>query len=301
MNGSYNPDPAYSRSTTLNLGVVPATFVTSEVSPSGGTGVLKSPKDTSSGSWGCRVTNGFAYVFTHRRYNWPVLTDAIFTNLKSFRVWTDEGGAWPPNDNLFFALQSGTVQSVTSTSLEHTPSITGDSTQVGLLNLGSARALLGENWHRFEFEFKASSALGVADGVLCPWLNGARATSAGGSSWQPTEGIGGWLTGNATYNVNLWRDMFFDQISGNNEPAGAATLHGPTLVDDSTCRVIVSDEATWNASATVYPVRDFCVTTAWSSGSITFLLRKGVHSTLSGKYLWVVKSDMAALKIGRFT
>jgi hypothetical protein len=304
MSGSYNPDPAYSRGTSSNLALGGATglatFSTDEVSPSGGTGVLRSPKDDSGGSWGCRVTNGFGYVFTHRRYNWPVLTDGILSNLKSFRVHTNISAAQPPRTSFIFALQDDASQTITNSTVELITTPTGG-TQNGYLNLGGARALLGVSWHRFELEFQASSGLGVADGVLCPWLNGARPTSGGGSGWKPTAGIGGWTTANSTYNLNLYNDMRFDQISSNVEPDGAASLHGPTLIDDSRCRVIVSDEATWNTINTVYPVRDFCVTDTWAAGSITFLLRQGLHSTLSGKYLYVVKSDGSALKIGRFT
>jgi hypothetical protein len=41
--------------------------------------------------------------------------------------------------------------------------------------------------------------------------------------------------------------------------------------------------------------------TAWAGNSITFTMRMGALSSFSGNYLYVVKSDGTALKIGRFT
>jgi hypothetical protein len=307
MNGSWNPDPAYSRTTGNvthgdSLYAYLQTFDTSEVCPSGGTGVLKSRKDDFHGAWGMKVNNGLGYVFTHRRYNWPVLTDAVATNLKSFRMRTQLGGATPPNCDIYISLQSSNYPNKLVTNFG-TPTMPGGVLTVCRVHLDTAYGQLQQNWHRFELEFRPSSAYNVADCHICPWLNGSRPTSGGTSTQSYPNGTDGFIShGQATVPVSdPYDDIYFDQVSGNDEPAGAAALYGPTLWDDSRCRVIVSDEATWNTTNTVTTVRDFCVPTTWAAGSITFLLRQGVHSTLSGKYLWVVKSDGSALKIGRFT
>jgi hypothetical protein len=308
MSGSYNPDPTYSRGTAIALGDAGfeymTTFDTSEVCPSGGTGVLKSVKDDSHGSWGVRgISNGFCYVFTHRRYNWDVFNDAVSSNLKSFRMRTQFGGVTPPNCDIYISLQSANYPRACVTNFGY-PTLSGGIPQTSRTNLDTAHSTIRQqNWHRFELEFRPSSAYNVADCTLVPWINGARPTAGGTSTQTWPNGTDGFIShGNGTVDVTtVYDDIFFDQISNNLEPAGAAALYGPTLWDDSRCRVIVSDEATWNTSSTVMPVRDFCVPTTWAAGSITFLLRQGVHSTLFGKYLWVVKSDGSALKIGRFT
>jgi hypothetical protein len=129
----------------------------------------------------------------------------------------------------------------------------------------------------------------VADGFMRHYVNGALLTTASALT-----------TFNATYTSQTYDEIYFTQISNNTEPADYF-YYGPTLIDDSRCRLIVSTESSWNTSAAVTATRDFCVPSAWDDGSITALLRKGIHSTLSGKSLYVVKGDGSAVKIGSFS
>jgi hypothetical protein len=312
MTGGTAYDSTYSRATSA-ITITNGDFYTGETSPSGGTGCTRihhlsaSGPTGTTGAWGVSgITNGFAYVFTHRRYMWPVLTDGVATNLKSFRL-RSTGGTASTQIDFFLLLQSASYPTgvVDEVAVPQRPSV---GSQVCSTNLGGggARSQIGMNWHRFEYDLVPSS-YGGTDGKIIPWINGARPTSAGGSQGPLyANGTDGFMTrGNGSVD-ELPTYMSFDQISNNSgataeDYANSYTLYGPTLVDDSRCRVIVSDEATWNTTSSVFPVRDFCVPTLWSANSITLLLRKGVHSALSGKYLWVVTSDGTALKIGRFT
>jgi len=69
-------------------------------------------------------------------------------------------------------------------------------------------------------------------------------------------------------------------------------------LDDSWCRVVVTDQATWSTAST--RGMEVQIPTAWAAGSITFVCRRGAL-TLAGKYLYVVRSDGTAVRVGQFT
>lgn len=163
---------------------------------------------------------------------------------------------------------------------------------------------LGTAWHRCEGWFRASTGDGVSNGQIIHWVNGARIyyfpeTTIPGV--RPDNA--GFVTRNSDPTWVGWNQLAMaqcsNQTSGSPIPPNSHIYYGPTLIDDSTCRVLVSDESSLNTSTTVTRVRDFCIPISWTDTQIQVLVRKGVHSTLTGKYLWVHLSDgYTALRIG---
>jgi hypothetical protein len=85
----------------------------------------------------------------------------------------------------------------------------------------------------------------------------------------------------------------------------AYVYYDSLYVDDSWCRVVISDETTYAATAygpaaTPY-LREIQIPTAWADGAVSFVLRQGSHASLSNKCLYVVTSDGTATKAGSFS
>ena len=152
---------------------------------------------------------------------------------------------------------------------------------------------VGKAWHVWELEFDPGTE-DTQDAIIHYLRNGVQWYDPA-HRWKCRYSSGG---GQYCY----W---FPDQNSN-----GIGSLVNPYLyydaiyVDDSFCRVMVSDEPSWQSA--VYPDgtarnREIQIPTAWADGSISFVLRQGAHANLSGKYLYVVTSDGAAIKAGSFS
>jgi hypothetical protein len=86
-------------------------------------------------------------------------------------------------------------------------------------------------------------------------------------------------------------------------PAGNRYYADDLYVDDSWCRVMISDESSWPTNPGTgagTSTREIQIPTAWADGSISFVLRQGQHASLSGKSLYVILQDGTALKAGLF-
>ena len=279
-----NPDATYSRGTSGALRHIGCAW--SSVNPpantSGSLSCLMSSQDNAAG-WSLPTATDI-YTFAHRRFGYDTLHDAIGTNHKYWRCWTDIDGPNPPRANGFGAFTSGWPTAVTPI-LSYDPLNSGPNTKY--FSATPISDAINTQWHTFEHEISPSSQ-SVANGTMTGWLNGSR--------FMHTTQL---VTWDATWNVPTWKQVFFSQCSGDTEPG--YFYYGPTLIEDSRCRVIVSTESTWNTSTSVSAVRDFCLPTAWSDNQITVTIRKGIHTTLSGKYLWVVTNSGTAIKVGSFT
>jgi hypothetical protein len=285
------PDLNFSRGTAANHPNTTNVISTTAPLPTNSAGSVRVDM-TSSGNSIRLYKSGLTavYVFAHRRFGWDVHHDALATNHKPFRLWSGFGGTDPPTTSLFQSYgsqQENRLNPAISMS-DVPPGPGGDNVQYS----GPSALLDGitTQWHRAEWETKFSSAYGVADGVWGTWVNGSR-----------EQYVTNLTNANGAWNILSWGNCFLSQISSSTVNAGSYFYYGPILMDDSRCRIIVSDESSWNTTKNVATTRDFCLPTLWASNSITLTLRQGIHTTLSGKYLYVVKSDGSALKIGRFT
>lgn len=102
---------------------------------------------------------------------------------------------------------------------------------------------------------------------------------------------------NLMHNFVLWQDQ-------KSEGAQFSVRADFLYLDDSFARIIISEEATWEAataSPEVFFVREVQIPTAWANLEITFTIRQGIHTLLAGKYLYVVDSAGIDQKIGQFT
>jgi hypothetical protein len=136
--------------------------------------------------------------------------------------------------------------------------------------------------------------LGNQDGVFQWWLNG-RSILPLNLTWKFRDS-----------NNTAWtRHIAFDQVYNwfGNYTANAYTDY--IYVDDSWCRVVLSDETTFNTTLTgqVQPqhVREIQIPTAWTDTSISFQFRSGCYrGNLSGKCIYVISQDGTAVKVGTF-
>jgi hypothetical protein len=279
-------DTNFSRGTAANVLANPTDLTFSTTSPPpNGSGSLRVAANSSGAApqWTHpRMTE--VYSFVHRRFGYDTLHDALSSNHKSFRLHSNFGGTAPPRTSLYhnYANHDETVMN---------PAVFIEN--IGGGRWASASAVLNAvttGWHTAEYEATQSSASGAADALFFHWVNGSKEHNTTNLTTQ-----------NSSYTWDYWNRGALSQNSNNVEVAGSYYYYGPWLVEDSRCRIIVSDESSWNTTKNVATTRDFCLPTLWASNSITLTLRQGIHTTLSGKYLYVVKSDGSALKIGRFT
>jgi hypothetical protein len=281
-----NPDATYSRGDSGDLNHVGCSF-TSGQAPTNSSGCLRALMNSGDNCPGWILPDCTAvYTFSHRKFGYDVLHDNNDTNHKYWRCWTNIGSGTGSNAISQIPDQGGSL----SPRSTYDPIDSGTNGYYWYSRDGVNDVLeaITTNWHTFEHELQRSSAINTSDGIQVGWLNGARVCY-----------FDTFKTYSDIYPENTFRHLFFSQISNNTEPADYF-YYGPTLVEDSRCRVIVSDESTWNTAYEVDSVRDFCLPTEWADTEITVVLRQGIHSSLSGKYLYVVKSDGSALKIGSF-
>jgi hypothetical protein len=203
-------------------------------------------------------------------------------NLKGFRIWATVTGTDGHDNNFIFAAvgQSPSAHGVPRLTAEYTGGHVGYVYNVSPINPKNT-------WQTQECFLKQSSGVNVADAQV--WMtNGGAATTRYSFVSMDTD------------NANPYRDLAWHQVQSGVFPVGSGYFLGYDVVyvDDSWCRVMVTSSPTWSE---VSQVAEIQIPTAWAAGSITATLRQGEFTSLSGKYLYVVKSDGTAMKIGRFT
>lgn len=139
-------------------------------------------------------------------------------------------------------------------------------------------------WLVEEYEIHQGS-LNTADAVTRVYHDGQLQTT-----YTNTSRTTGFSNIYALYHTHQFQDVPSGQ--------GFKLYYDRFHLDDSFCRVVITDQATWDDSVTreVMPQ----VTTSWAAGSITFDLDSG-PMTLAGKYAQVVKSDRSVVRAGQFT
>jgi hypothetical protein len=285
-----NPDTTYSRGTSGNVLHTGCSW-SNTTPPPNAAGSLRCLMNNEGNVPGWTFTGTSSpqiYTFTHRRFGYNVQRDGTLTNHKFWRMWTTEPGqAQPPGFQFRSSYNYGSGNIGFGGYCDTDGFDNGRQTywdELGPL------ATLTTNWHTFEGEGQMSSAINVADAKIIHWTDGALYNNAAAN----------YLTWNSSYTARRCGHIYFSQIANNVEPADYF-YYGPTLIEDSRCRIIVSTESTWNTSATASFTRDFCLPTVWADGQIQVTIRRGIHSSLTGKYLYVVRSDGTAYRIGVFT
>jgi hypothetical protein len=226
----------------------------------------------------------YLYVYYKIRTNWDGLEAyAALTsyNLKGFRFWYASGA-----NNMIFASVGQ------SNSAPGNPRITWELTEAAA-EFGNSHCspISPKNvWRTQECFAKQSSGVDVADGQA--WM-----TNDGQASVKYLNKKTRTAAWPNTYRYLHWHQ---NQFCGFAVSAGKFLGYDLVYVDDSWCRVMVTASSAWSE---VSQAAEIQVPTAWADAgnSITFTLRQGEFASLSGKYLYVVKSDNTALKIGQFT
>lgn len=122
------------------------------------------------------------------------------------------------------------------------------------------------------------------------------------SAWTMTQGVEWGHTNNPFRERDAgetrWRRLYLHQFE--NLPNGTPWQinYDFMLVEDSWCRVVISERSTWSDS--VEHEREPQIPLTWATDEVSFECRPGVFGSLSGKYLYVVTNANTPIKIGRF-
>lgn len=152
------------------------------------------------------------------------------------------------------------------------------------------RSALGSPvWHVEEEYHEVSSGADAADAQMVGVLDGEQAFTMMGvvshsNSLDPASEQGRWDHYKIA-NFRLWA-----------APGECPWRANVLYVDDSWCRVYITDKATWSDAEK--KLMEIQVPTAWAAAALTFHQRTGQFTDLSGKYLWVADNDDTKILIG---
>lgn len=144
-------------------------------------------------------------------------------------------------------------------------------------------------WQRWEFALKFNSSGAVSDGRASAWVDGV--TRIDNTSYK-------WFGNTWAVAPTRWKDArvgHMDQRYTDDTLVDYSDLY----VADTLARVEIGDAPTWQ-SCTHKEVQ-LARNSAWTDISVAATLNVGAHGTLSGKYLYVIKSDGSSVKIGSFS
>lgn len=152
-----------------------------------------------------------------------------------------------------------------------------------------------QTWYVPEWELHHSSAPGLADGY----------------SQMVASGVNGLPQVNTTQFIShtaeegMVRVIFQEQRSNGTYTTPAWTYYDSYFVEDSGCRVIVSDESSWQEATRLEGgdnhLREIQIPLTWADTLVTCRYRQGSHPTLDGRWLYVRSDDRTTRRIGRFT
>lgn len=158
--------------------------------------------------------------------------------------------------------------------------------------LYSANQMTTKRWRTEEEYHRVSSAPGATDAVMHGILDGeqkfVRANVDSHNGYDPSSDdyrwdhykLGNFAVAWSAPGVSPWR---------------ANVLY----IDDSWCRVYITDKATWNTAE--QKAMEIQVPTNWLASALTFHKRNGQFSSLSGKHLWVVDNDDNKILVGSWS
>lgn len=214
-------------------------------------------------TWFCQY-----WVKLDSNWNWGGAANTPLSNVKFWRMYQTTG-----NEDFVVALNTfnGSVIIVNE-------NISGF--QNTWYHWGNYATEFTENvWHCWQFEYRNSSAAGVADGVFRWWRNGTLA-------YERTNMV----------TMEDYSSARYPLIMGFYDSSGASGYDGANTVyfDDfymskSLARVEIGNASTYAACSQ----REIQIPSAWSATSITCTVNAGTL-TGSGKYLFVINADGTA-------
>lgn len=191
---------------------------------------------------------------------------------------------------------------------DHFWSLGGRATSIG--KAWGSGPLPTSNWQRFEVYIDIEN--GIFDGYINGTLTSGGYSALGGYfEFRPSNQYlrntvnnnntavsrSAFPAGNITANMIGWDDAGVSVDS-----YGQEVDISEIYLDVTQMRLEVSDQPTWNvidsASAHYREVQGRIQT--WNANEISFYVNQGGFSTLSGKYLYVIRENGSAIRIGRF-
>jgi hypothetical protein len=226
---------------------------------------------------GVPFTSDSLYVWVKRYYDFDFSTLPPF-NLKPFRLWA--AGTNVPD--VYYGLQG--AEETTGN-----PRYMAEMTET--YSRWGGHPFVPRTWRIEEWMYAAGS-LDTTDGQLHHVMQGRYA-------FTPSLR---WCFRTTAY-PNKYAIQFLDQLSNATPLTTAPAYLDAYYVDDSWCRVLISDEPSWQVatqpSGTSYS-REIQIPTAWSDTSISFVLRQGSHASLVGKHLYVIGAGGTPVNVGAF-
>lgn len=222
----------------------------------------------------------FRYYDVYNDFTYSELTASVTANtattaenLKHHR-WQSEGAQATP------------YMGVTLQTADYRFDFAWDGVDIYASKLYEAEKYLTEpKWSTEEEYHEISSAQGEADAQIIGVLNGEqRFVRSGVNSHTGFDPAAHPWTYYKLGNFRYWA-----------APGVAPWRANVLYVDDSWCRVYITDKPTWNTAE--QKAMEIQVPTAWD-GDVTFFKRNGQFSSLSGKYLWVADNDDTKILIG---
>jgi len=154
----------------------------------------------------------------------------------------------------------------------------------------SRDALVVPTWHREEEYHQVSSAAGTTDASMFIALDGQKLTSESRLNVDSHGGV------DPAAEANRWNHYKLGNFRFWARPGDAPWRANLLYVDDSWCRVLITDKDNW--LDTEGREQEIQIPVSWASADLDFHFRQGAHSTLAGKYLWVVDNNDTKILIG---
>lgn len=227
--------------------------------------------------------------FGHIRWSYDVTHDSIATNNKRDRAWTDIDGPTAPSgpgSDLYWGYAGSNWWGGEAVGIvELVPDgVGGDNADYQTPS--TVLSSITTEWHSREWRVRRSSAPGVADGQMYAVINGSTELSALTLTTYDSQ-----------FTSNTYKQIFGAQNSNSEEPTDGYVYYGPHQIDDSWCLVLTSDGTLDPTKGTSQDV-DFCVVTDWSDAEVEMYVRKGIHSSLSGKTLTIRNNAGTLFSVG---
>lgn len=184
------------------------------------------------------------------------------------------------------AAQATPYTVVTLQAFTYDYGFSGDGIASGVFYDSRSR-LATPSWTVEEEYHRISSSTGATDAYGTGVINGARKfTLSAFDSHAGTDPQG----------ANRWENYKLANFDRWAVPGVAPWRANVLYVDDSWCRVYITDKPTWSDAET--KAMEIQVPVGWASSQVDFHQRIGALGNLAGKYLWVTDNDDTKILVG---